>query len=262
MNCKIWSDQAHQAHDVKLQLEQWSTQLYFSDFGELSKLDSLVNSEESVDVHFICCSENDVARLKMSFELFSLSSLFVFVLSEENQLIKSIESSGLDYLVWPITMYSAREIEGRLKDLRAMAAECHDFFPGYRNALHFMDSHFQQHNSNELILPCVRGYVVSRIEKIIRFETEGPYSAAIMEDSTIVLTNKPLRHFEAVLQELGFVRLNNDHLINLNYLDSFKRENGLSVVMRDGKMLEASMRWIPMVLEELSKFDKGLSDDL
>jgi two-component system LytT family response regulator len=167
-----------------------------------------------------------------------------------------IKTSALDYLVWPTNLSAFHEFECRLKDLHSMSSESEEFYTSYKEALRFFSTNLHRLTRKELILPGVRRYVVSRREEIVRIESEGSYSWVFFANSASMLMNKPLQHFDCVLDESNFIRIGQEHLINLNYLKSCQRNEGVSVTLQDGKTIEVSIRRVPLFMEAFSTWSK------
>ena len=54
------------------------------------------------------------------------------------------------------------------------------------------------------------------------------------------MVSKTLKEFETLLIGYNFIRVQQSHLINLDYVDRYNKGNGGSVVMRDGSEVPLS----------------------
>jgi len=257
MTCTIWSKDENVSQDLKKQVDQWSTSLKCNAVNQVGNYDNCNIRFQKSDAHLIHIDENDQSQLDVLSRLNLTQSFVVFIVSPQCKFIKVIKASGLDYAVWPMKMSSLRDVESRLMDLHSMSSESEEFFTGYRTAMQFLSTNIHRLSKKEIILPGVRGYMISRTEEIVRFESEGTYSWAFFADGTNLLTNKPIKHFECVLEESCFIRICQEHIINLHYLESCQRKEGVSVTLQDGKTIDVCIRRVPLFMEAFTSWSKG-----
>ena len=256
MNCTIWSKDQNVSQELKKQVDHWSTTLKCDVVNQVGNHDNSNIQFENSDAHLIHVDENNHSQLDVLSMLNLTQSFVIFIVTPQCKFIKVIKASGLDCAVWPMKMSSVRDIESRLIDLHSMSSESDDFFTGYKRALEFLSTNIHRLSKKEIVLPCVRGYMISRTEDIVRFESEGLYSWAFFANGSNVLTNKSMKHFERVLEESSFIRICQEHIINLQYLESCQRKEGVSVTLQDGKTLGVSIRRAPLFMEAFTSWSK------
>ncbi len=257
MNCTIWSNDQNVSQELKKHVEQWSTSLKCNVVNQAGNEDNGNLQPEKNDAHLIHVDENDSSQLDVLSRINLTQSFVIFIVTPPCKFIQVIKASGLDYAVWPMKMSSVRDIESRLIDLHSMSSESVDFFTGYRTAMQFLSTNIHRLSKKEIVLPGVRGYMISRTEEIVRFESEGSYSWAFFADGTNLLTNKPIKHFERVLEESSFIRICQEHIINLHYLEGCQRKGGVSVSLQDGKTIDVCIRRVPLFMEAFTSWSKG-----
>jgi DNA-binding LytR/AlgR family response regulator len=260
MNCTIWTEDPSAGENIKAHLEQWSSFLRCHELCSTADMIPEKVTAERSDVHFVMLESSSSSALEHLGNCNHKMPLVVFIVSPTCKFIRNIEASALDYMCWPFNMMHVREIDSRLKDLQAMCEECPEFSDGYAFALKFLAATIRKHSIKEVIIPNVRGYKVYATHELLRFESDGNYTYAFTSNGEQVLANKPLKHFEYVLDNAGFVRIQNAHMINLQYLKSWQSEKGVNLTLSDGSTFEVSFRWVPLFVQAFSKWSKKRSN--
>ena len=72
----------------------------------------------------------------------------------------------------------------------------------------------------KLVLNAECGMYFVSLNRIIRIESSNNYCFVHLISGQSLFISKPLKSFEISLQNSGFYRIHNSHLINLHYLES------------------------------------------
>jgi len=98
-------------------------------------------------------------------------------------------------------------------------------------------------NSFEKIaLPTLDGIIFVKVEDIIRCESDNNYTNFFLKSGKKILVSKTLKEYDEMLTPVKFFRIHKSHLINLAYLERYKKGEGGFVIMEDGSELEVSRR--------------------
>lgn len=259
MNCTVWTEDPTAGENIKAHLEQWSSFLRCHQLCSTADMIPEKVTAERSEVHFVMLESSSSSALEHLGNCNHKVPLVVFIVSPTCKFIRNIETAALDYMCWPFNMSHVREIESRLRDLHAMQSECAEFSDGYSVALKFLGANIRKRSIKEVIIPGVRGYTVCQTQELMRLESDGPYTYAFISSGEQVLTNRPLKHFERTLDDRGFVRIQNNQLINLHYLQSWQSENGVKLTLNDGSTFDVSFRWVPLFLQAFSTWFKKRS---
>jgi two-component system LytT family response regulator len=57
-----------------------------------------------------------------------------------------------------------------------------------------------------------------------------------------ILISKPLKHFEDLLQDYGFFRAHQSHLVNLNFISRIDKVDGGVIVLKDNTNVPVAVR--------------------
>lgn len=89
------------------------------------------------------------------------------------------------------------------------------------------------------------------VKSIIRCQGESNYTHIYFANRKPLLTAKSLIEFEELLAEYGFFRVHKTHLVNLNQVTSYTKNNGCALFLSNGDSVTISRRRKDFVLEQL-----------
>lgn len=156
----------------------------------------------------------------------------IFITAHEEFAIKAIKFSALDYILKPIDQSELMAAaEKAIKTINEKKEE----------------SQFEalQHNINpnlkrRLVLKTQESVHVVELENIIRCEADRNYTSFFLNSGKKILVSKTLKEYETLLTGYNFLRVQQSHLINLDYVDRYDKGDGGSVVMKDGSEVPLS----------------------
>jgi two-component system LytT family response regulator len=95
---------------------------------------------------------------------------------------------------------------------------------------------------SKITLPTGHAYEIVLIKDIIRCEANDNYTNVYLAGGKKFLVSGTLKHYEDLLPATDFVRVHHSHLINMNHMLRFLKEDGGYAVMSDGSKVEVSRR--------------------
>ncbi len=156
----------------------------------------------------------------------------IFITGFDDQAIRAIRLSALDYITKPIDpelfdkaitkllkQHSTKTTQQKVSSLLA--------------------------NLNQFDKIALPGLEVTRfvsIDSIMRCESEGNYTWFFFKDGSKLLVSKNLKEYEDLLEPFRFFRVHQSHLINLKYVAGFKKSEGGIVIMEDGAEVYVARR--------------------
>jgi len=105
----------------------------------------------------------------------------------------------------------------------------------------------------KLVLNAECGIYFICLNRIIRIESSNNYCFVHLISGQSLFIAKPLKSFELSLQDSGFYRIHNSHLINLTYLEKLTKDGGNYAIMVDGNRLPISRRKLPEFMMHIKK---------
>lgn len=156
----------------------------------------------------------------------------VFITAHEEFAIKAIKFSALDYLLKPV---DTSELKMAMEKALAAVDE-------KKENLQFeaLQKNIQPNEKRRLVLKTQESVHVVELDHIIRCEADRNYTSFYLQDNKKILVSKTLKEYETLLSAHNFLRVQQSHLINLDFVDRYDKKNGGAVVMKDGSEVPLS----------------------
>jgi len=168
--------------------------------------------------------------------LFPVNFKLIFITAHEQFAIKAFKFSALDYILKPFD--DSELVEAIERAAQQFKKENSDL----RIETLLSNIKAETIEIKKIVLKTSDSIYVVRINEIIRLESDGAYTQFYFVDGRKILVSKNLKEFEELLSDYGFFRIHQTHLINMNYVVSYQKGDGGSVIMKDGSMPPVSVR--------------------
>lgn len=171
----------------------------------------------------------------------------IFATASDQHAIRAIKFSACDYLLKPIDV-------DELKAAVDKVVQKKNAVPSMEN-LQFLIQHLRKADDNfqKITLPTGNAYEIVNVKDIVRCEADGSYTNFYLTDKRKLMISAGLKHYEELLPESEFIRVHHHHLINMNHVIRFLKEDGGYAVMSDGSRIEISRRKKEAFMEKLNK---------
>jgi two-component system, LytTR family, response regulator len=157
----------------------------------------------------------------------------IFITAHEEFAIKAIKFSALDYILKPV---DPEELRGALeRALETMAGQKNEA-PQFEALQH----NIQPNQKRRLVLKTQESVHVVELDHIIRCEADRNYTSFYLTEGKKILVSRTLKDYETLLSGHNFLRVQQSHLVNLNFVDRYDKGNGGAVVMKDGSEVPLS----------------------
>lgn len=156
----------------------------------------------------------------------------VFVTAYNHYAIDAIRFSALDYILKPVSIREFLLAVNRFTEKRrAPQVTAESFATLFEN--------LKNQPPKRLVISTLDGYEYLDTTEIVRIEAEGSYSRFHIAGGRKIVVSRPLREFHEILMNRSFFRPHNSHLINLDYVRKYYR-NEASVGLADGSTIPIS----------------------
>lgn len=149
----------------------------------------------------------------------------IFITAHEEYAIKAIKFSALDYLLKPVdplelksALDKALEKVNGEKNIKQLETLNHNMIPNEKR---------------RLVLKTQESIHVINLDDIIRCEADRNYTSFFLVGGKKILVSKTLKEYETLLSAHNFLRIQQSHLVNVNFVDRYDKKNGGAVVMKD-----------------------------
>jgi two-component system LytT family response regulator len=156
----------------------------------------------------------------------------IFITAHEEFAIKAIKFSALDYLLKPIDPEELKAaVEKAIKAVDDKKEE---------SQFDALQNNIQPNQKKRLVLKTQESVYVVELHEIIRCEADRNYTSFFLSSGKKILVSKTLKEYETLLSTHNFLRVQQSHLVNLDFVDRYDKGNGGSVVMKDGSEVPLS----------------------
>jgi two-component system, LytTR family, response regulator len=203
--------------------------LYAPDIFIVGEADSVATGIEALQSHnpqviFLDIQMNDGTGFDV-----------VFITAYEHYAIKAFRFSALDFLLKPV---GPDELEKVIDKIRSVLDKDND----YSNIDLLLENiRKKADNFKRIALSNSDGIHLIDICDIIRCESDDNYTKFFIKNRKPILISKTLKEYEELLTEHGFVRIHQSHLINLSFVKSYAKKEGV-LYMADNSQLPISQR--------------------
>lgn len=156
----------------------------------------------------------------------------IFITAFQEYAIQAIKFSALDYILKPIDAEELRQsLSNALNKLNEKSDE---------NVFQALHHNIQPQNKRKLVLKTQESNYVVDIEDIIRCESDKNYTFFYLNTGKKILVSRTLKDYDILLSPFQFFRVQQSHLVNLNFVDRYDKQDGGSVIMKDGASIPLS----------------------
>lgn len=162
----------------------------------------------------------------------------IFTTAHSGYTLQALRGKAFDYLLKPIDPDDLRAAVQRLKQTLAEASP---------STTH----NGQPPRPTTIALPLQDQIRICKLADIVRCESESNYTRFFFTDKSALLISKNLGSFEGQLLENGFFRSHKSHIINLQHVSGYMRQDGGAVKMMDGSEVPVARNSRPRLFELL-----------
>jgi two-component system LytT family response regulator len=142
----------------------------------------------------------------------------VFITAYSEYAIQALNISAAYYILKPIAI---DDLVAAVEKVKAKLKEGNEAFSNTKLLAENIKA--SQLQSQKLVLPKMDGFDVVKIADIIRVEAADNYANIFLVDNKKYLISKPLKYYEDLLTDYGFLRSHKSHLVNLNHIVKYKK---------------------------------------
>jgi two-component system, LytTR family, response regulator len=246
--CVIIDDEKH----ARLTLEQWIKR-YLGDRLDVAATASSVNEGvEAIKKHKPDLVFLDIEMPEQNgFALFDhfdeIPFQVVFSTAYDQYAIEAIKVAAFDYLLKPVSQDELKAMMDRFEK-RKLTPECNQ---ARVNTL-IDNNHSDGTAFHSIALPTRDGYKMEKISSIIYCKAQESYCHIYLNGQPGYLVSRSLKEMEEMLPQNLFFRIHKSFLINLNYIETYKKPGGY-IELRNGERLEVAYRRSDEFLQRLTR---------
>jgi len=151
----------------------------------------------------------------------------IFTTAYDSYTLDALRLSAVDYLLKPIAEDELSQAIVRLKSRVAQKTVAAPKSLG-------------EFSSRRLSLSTAEGVYFVDKSHIIRIEAMSNYCTFYLTEGKKIVVSKTLKEFESALSADAFLRVNRSSMVNLNYINRYRKGSGGTLEMADGMEIEVS----------------------
>ncbi len=215
---------------------------YFSEVLILGEADSVNDAynlitKEKPNVVFLDIKMPDGSGFDLLKRFQIVDFKVVFVTAYEEHALEAIKNGAFDYILKPI---NSNELRAAINKINESITEKDDFNQKLKAFIANYETSSQQ--NKKIVLKTSESIHLVPITSIARAEADCNYTWIHFDKQPKILISKPLKHFEDILVEYGFMRVHQSHLVNINHVVRIDKADGGILVFADGAKVPISVR--------------------
>lgn len=185
---------------------------------------------------------NDGTAFDLLKQFEEIKFAIIFITAYEKYAVNAFRFSAIDYIMKPIhidELIAAIQKASEQSEQHALSLRLKNFF----------DNINSKPEDKKIILKTSESIFILKVAEIIRCEADHNYTTFYLINGKKVLVSKTLKDYEEMLSDYFFFRTHQSHLININHIVSFEKNDGGFLRMADGSSVPVSKRKREELLE-------------
>lgn len=197
------------------------------------------------DILFLDIQMQDGSGFDLLDVLSDIPFKIIFITASDAHAIKAFRYAAIDYLLKPI------DPDELLRAMEKFRKNHLNENENYKLLNESLKNH--QKPNTKLALHSQDKINIVDISDILRCESSVNYTNFHFRDGKKMIVSKTLKEFEDLLNEQGFYRVHQSHLVNTKFIKEYVKIEGGHLIMIDGSMIPVSTRKRPEVMKMLEE---------
>jgi two-component system LytT family response regulator len=188
------------------------------------------------DIVFLDINLTDGTGFDLLNQLKEPFPMVVFITAYDEYAVKAFKFSAIDYVMKPINI---NEIQAAIKKC-SVKLEKDNLSEKLKTFMQNMDG--ANGEEKKIVLKTAESIHIVRVGEIIRCESDHNYTEFYLTENRKLLVSKTLKEFDDLLNEYGFFRTHQSHLVNVNFINRFDKADGGELVLSNKHRIPVSKR--------------------
>ncbi len=202
--------------------------------GEAGDIESgyrLIESKQP-DLVFLDINLPDGTGFDLIKKIGNIRFKLVFITAHEEFAVRAFKFSALDYILKPVTA----------SDLLQAVEKATHLIQKEETEMKFSAFLSNLDKIKKIVLKTSESIHIVNIKDIVRCEADVNYTTFYLLGNAKLLVSKPLKDYAELLGQSGFFRTHQSHLVNLDHISRYDKEDGGHLVMDDESIVPVSSR--------------------
>ncbi len=224
----IIDDEQNNIDNLSILLQQHCPQVDIVAVALNAILGENIILKHNPDLIFLDIQMPDKNGFELLKSLNNYSFEIIFVTAYDQYGIQAVKFSAIDYLLKPINI---EELKLAVQKAIAKSALKKQNLQ-LENLIQLLQQ--KQHKAfHRIALQSAKETRFVETEKIIRCESSNNYSTFFLVNNEKIITSKPIFEYEEMLQDYGFIRCHQSHLVNKKFIKSWVKKDGGFLLLED-----------------------------
>jgi two-component system LytT family response regulator len=170
----------------------------------------------------------------------------IFTTAYSQYAVKAFRFSALDYLLKPV------DPEELVRAVHKLSVKKSEEIKNKQFELLEQKISNKDLGKKQLAISTLEGIYFASLDEIIHVDADSSYTKIYITTGEMIMSSKPLKYFEELLEDYDFVRVHQSHIINLKHIRRYVRGDGGQVIMMNGTEIEVSRRKKDDLLAKIS----------
>ncbi len=170
----------------------------------------------------------------------------IFTTAYSQYAVKAFRFSAIDYLLKPVDPEELVRAVHKLSVKKSVEVKNKQF------ELLEQKINNKDLGKKHLAISTLEGIYFASLDEIIHVDADSSYTKIYLTTGDMIMSSKPLKYFEELLEDYDFVRVHQSHIINLKHIRRYVRGDGGQVIMMNGTEIEVSRRKKDDLLAKIS----------
>ncbi len=235
LKCVIIDDEKKDRENLSLLLDSYCPQVEI--LGEAWDKESILSvlSQLSPDLVFVDIQLGAISIFDVLNELNDINFKIVFVTAFDKYAIQGYQYDAIDYLLKPVDAKRLIKVVDKTLRIRDELGQKETNINDQ-----IKDLYAKVIEPPKISITDAKGVHIIKTVDVLYCVSDGNYTTFVLRSTNEIVVSKNLKHFENKLKDYGFLRIHKSYLVNLNHIDFLTKEQGGSVIMKNGKSLPVS----------------------
>ena len=202
-------------------------------------------NEHKPDLIFLDIQMPDGTGFDLLKKFDKINFKIIFITAFQEYAIEAFKYSAIDYLMKPLSPASLIDACKKMEDI----TQDDDLNLRIKALLNNINE--SSKSKKKIVLKTMERIYSVDVSDVVRFESDGGYTKVYLADGKRIMVSRTLKDFDDLLNEVGFLRVHNSHLINMEHLFCFEKTEG-HIVMKDDSIVPVSNRKKEQLLDLLN----------
>jgi two-component system LytT family response regulator len=188
--------------------------------------------KQSPDLVFLDIKMSDGTGFDLLKKLPKIDFSIIFVTAFDEYALKAIKFNALDYIVKPVHSDDLMTAVDRFRQTQQPS-------PGFQQLL---DNIALPRKRQKMAITSVSKIEYVPLDQVIHLEADGSYCIIHLDSKKKILSTRSIKHYESILLDEGFFRVNRSHMINLEHVREYIKSEMDKVRLSNGEVVEFSRK--------------------